>query len=100
MKQILTGLDRLLENRIRLGVMSLLVVRREVDFNSMKELLGVTDGNLASHTSTLEREGYLHVKKAFVGKKTQTTYRITEAGQRVFAEHVHALERLLKGARP
>ncbi len=99
MKQLLAGLDRLLENRIRLGVMSLLVVREEVDFNSMKELLGVTDGNLASHVAALEREAYLRVRKEFVGRKPQTTYAITDAGRKAFTAHVEALERLLKKAR-
>ncbi len=99
MRQILAGLDRLLENRIRLGVMSLLMVRGEVDFNSMKQLLDVTDGNLASHLAALEREGYLRVRKEFVGRKPQTSYAITEAGRKAFAEHVEALERLLKKAR-
>jgi DNA-binding MarR family transcriptional regulator len=99
MKQILEDLDPLLENRIRLGVMALLVVREEVDFNSMKGLLGVTDGNLASHVAALEREGYLTVRKEFVGRRPQTTYARTEKGRRAFADHVQALERLLKKAR-
>jgi len=99
MKQLLAGLDPLLENRIRLGVMSLLVVREEADFNSMKQMLGVTDGNLASHVATLERNRYLTVRKEFVGRKPQTTYTITEAGRRAFSDHVEALERLLRKAR-
>ncbi len=99
MKQLLAGLDRLLENRIRLGVMALLVVREVVDFNSMKQLLGVTDGNLASHVTALERKRYLTVHKAFLGRKPQTTYAITEAGRRAFSDHVEALERLLKKSR-
>ncbi len=99
MKQILAGLDRLLENRIRLGVMSLLMVREEVDFNSMKQLLGVTDGNLASHVAALERENYLRVRKEFVGRKPQTTYAITDTGRKAFTAHVEALERLLKKPR-
>ncbi len=99
MKPFLDGLDRLLENRIRLGVMSLLVVREEVDFNSMKQLLGVTDGNLASHIAALERKRYVTVHKEFVRRKPQTTYTITEAGRRAFSEHVGALERILRKAR-
>jgi DNA-binding MarR family transcriptional regulator len=99
MKQILEDLDPLLENRIRLGVMALLVVREEVDFNSMKGLLGVTDGNLASHVAALERERYLTVRKEFVGRRPQTTYASTEKGRRAFADHVQALEQLLKKAR-
>ncbi len=99
MNQLLAGLDRLLENRIRLGVMSLLVVREEVDFNSMKRLLGVTDGNLASHVAALERKRYLSVRKEFVGRRPQTTYAITEAGRKAFSGHVEALERLLRKAR-
>jgi len=98
MKQLLSGLDRALESRIRLGMMSLLAVRREIDFNSAKELLGVTDGNLASHVAALEREGYLRIRKEFVNRKTQTTYVITESGQKAFEAHVAALERLVRTA--
>ncbi len=84
------------ENRVRLGIMSALMVNDELDFNAMKQTLAVTDGNLASHITALEDEGYLKVKKSFVGKKPQTTYSVTAAGRRAFALHLDALEKLIK----
>ena len=93
------NLNKMLESRVRLGLMSALVVNDALDFNSLKELLGITDGNLASHASALEAEGYIKVKKAFVGKKTQTTYSVTAAGQRAFNDHIDGLARLIKISR-
>jgi DNA-binding MarR family transcriptional regulator len=90
------NMNKMFENRIRLGIMSALVVNDALDFNSMKETLGVTDGNLASHIGALEMEGYVKVKKQFVGKKTLTTYSVTATGRRAFAEHLDALEELIK----
>ena len=77
--------------------MSLLMVLDEIDFNSLKERLDLTDGNLASHATKLEECGYVEVKKQFVGKKTQTTYQATEAGRNAFKEHLDALERIIRG---
>lgn len=76
--------------------MSVLMVNDSVDFNTMKELLGVTDGNLASHATALEKEGFIHIKKEFVGKKTSTTYSATKIGVKAFEEHLDALEKLIK----
>jgi DNA-binding MarR family transcriptional regulator len=89
-------LNKVFESRVRLGLMSALVVNDALDFNSLKELLGTTDGNLASHASALEGEGYIKVKKTFRGKKPLTTYSLTAAGRKEFADHVEALARLLK----
>ena len=77
--------------------MSLLMVNERIDFNSLKETLKVTDGNLASHLSTLEKNGYIDVQKKFVGKKPHTSYAATDAGKMAFTEHINALEQLLKG---
>lgn len=96
MKSIIHNLNKTFENRIRLGIMSTLMVNDELDFNAMKQSLDVTDGNLASHISALENEGYVKVKKAFVGKKPQTTYSVTAAGRRAFSDHLDALEKLIK----
>lgn len=71
-------LNKAFESRVRLGIMSVLMVNDSMDFNSIKELLQVTDGNLASHAAALEKDGYIHVKKEFVGKKTLTTYSATK----------------------
>jgi DNA-binding MarR family transcriptional regulator len=89
-------LNKAFESRVRLGIMSVLMVNDSVDFNTMKELLEVTDGNLASHSSALEKEGYVHIKKEFVGKKTLTTYSATKTGVKAFEAHLDALEKLIK----
>ncbi len=96
MKNILNRLDKLLENRIRLGIMSALVVNKSIDFNSLKELLNVTDGNLASHLKALESNKLIEVKKQFVGRKPKTTYSATKHGKEVFSRHLSALEEIIK----
>lgn len=96
MKDLLGRLNKLFENRVRLGVMSILAVSDRVDFNTLKERLGVTDGNLASHLAALEKEHYVKVKKKFIDKKPNTTYEITAAGKKAFVEHLNALEQLIK----
>jgi DNA-binding HxlR family transcriptional regulator len=89
-------LNKTFENRIRLGVMSLLMVNDKVDFNTLKEMLDVTDGNLASHLSALEKSEYIKVTKQFVGKKPRTTYAVTVEGKKAFHEHLDALEKLIR----
>lgn len=96
MKNYIHNLHKAFENRIRLGIMSVLMVNDSVDFNTMKETLDVTDGNLASHIAALEKEGFIHVKKEFVGKKPLTTYSATKPGIKAFNDHLDALENLLK----
>ena len=91
------NLNKAFDNRIRLAIMSVLFVREEVDFNDMKNMLGVTDGNLATHVAVLERHRYLKVKKVFVGRKPRTTYAITDSGSKAFAGHVDALEKVIRG---
>jgi DNA-binding MarR family transcriptional regulator len=89
-------LDKAFENRVRLQIMSILVVNERYDFNSLKELLGVTDGNLASHLKGLEKEEYINVNKAFVGRKPNTNYEATAKGKQAFKAHLDALEALIK----
>ncbi|NDW10638.1 transcriptional regulator [Dysgonomonas sp. 520] len=95
MKDIISGLNKIFDSRIRLGIMSVLVVNDSVDFNTMKELLEVTDGNLASHLKALEKEGIVQVKKQFIGRKPNTSYMVTELGRILFMEHINALEKLI-----
>ena len=90
------NLNKVFESRLRLGIMSALVVHDSVDFNTLKETLDATDGNLASHIATLEKEGFVKIKKEFVGKKPLTSYSLTASGRRAFTEHLDALERLIK----
>jgi DNA-binding MarR family transcriptional regulator len=76
--------------------MSALAVNDEVNFNELKELIDVTDGNLASHLKTLEDNAYVKVEKGFIGRKTNTTYRITKAGEKAFRNHLDALEKMIR----
>jgi len=92
---MIEGLQKVFENRVRLGVMSILMVNESMDFNSLKETLKVTDGNLASHLANLEKKDMIKVEKEFVGRKPKTTYRATELGQMKFKSHLTALEKLI-----
>ena len=89
-------LNKIFDSRIRLGIMSSLMVNNEVNFNDLKELIQVTDGNLASHLKTLEESGYIKVQKGFIGRKTNTTYSVTRAGEKAFKQHLDALEQMIK----
>jgi DNA-binding MarR family transcriptional regulator len=95
-KYFIDTLNKAFESRIRLGIMSILMVNDQVDFTMLKDLLDITDGNMASHISGLEKLGYLKVTKQFIGKKPNTSYAATESGKAAFAEHVKALEKLLQ----
>jgi len=88
-------LNKEFESRVRLGIMSVLMVNDWVDFSEMKSLLEITDGNLASHSNALEKAAYIEVKKKVVGKKPKTSYRVTQSGREAFTEHLNALEKLL-----
>lgn len=88
-------LNKEFESRVRLGIMSVLMVNDWVDFTGMKNLLEVSDGNLASHSAALEKADYIEIKKEFAGKKPKTSYRVTQAGREAFTEHLNALEKLL-----
>ena len=96
MKYNLDNINKAFENRIRLGIMSILMVNESIDFVSLKSLLDLTDGNLASHTRSLEELAYIHSHKRFVGRKPNTTYSITEKGKDAFNSHINALEALIK----
>jgi DNA-binding MarR family transcriptional regulator len=97
LKNPITGLNKVFDNRIRLGVMSILMVNEEVNFNDLKQMLEVTDGNLATHLLNLEENGFIKVHKGFVGKKTNTTYAVTRAGEKAFNDHISALESMIRG---
>lgn len=76
--------------------MSALIVNAQVSFNELKELIQVTDGNLASHMKALEENGLIKVNKGFVGRKTNTTYSVTKAGEKAFKLHIEALEQMIR----
>ena len=92
-------LNKFFDHRLRLGVMSALMVNESVSFNELKQLLEVTDGNLASHLMQLEEAGCLKVHKGFIGRKSNTTYSITKAGHKAFSDHIDALEKMIKGVK-
>jgi predicted transcriptional regulator len=96
MKEIISGLNKVFESRIRLGIMSILMVNDSFDFNSFKESLDVTDGNLASHLKALEEKGLIRMKKTFIGRKPNTSYAITDEGIVQFRQHLNALEELIR----
>ena len=96
MKVTLNNFDKAFENRIRLQAMSVLVANESYDFNALKELLDVTDGNLASHLKALEKEEYITVTKSFLGRKPNTRYQATASGRAAFKKHLEALENLIK----
>lgn len=95
MKNPISNLQKVFESRIRLGIMSALMVNDTLDFNSLKELLDLTDGNLASHLKGLEQQEIISVSKQFIGRKPSTTYQATENGRALFRQHLAALEELI-----
>ena len=96
MKNYLQDLNKAFESRARLGIMSSLMVNDFMDFNALKELLELTDGNLAGHTRALELAGYLRVEKSFVGRKPNTRFYITPEGRTAFEQHLQALEYIIR----
>jgi DNA-binding MarR family transcriptional regulator len=95
-KIFIGDLNKAFESRVRLGMMSILLVNDFVDFATLKEQLQITDGNLASHIAALEKLGYIEIRKQFIGKKPNTSYLATKAGKKAFTEHLDALEKLIK----
>lgn len=93
---IIDKLNKDFESRVRLGIMSILMVNEWIDFTEMKTLLNITDGNLASHSTALEKAEYIEIKKEFVGKKPKTSYKVTNRGRAAFKEHLNSLEKLMK----
>ena len=96
MKNIILNINKAFDHRIRLGIMSVLIVNEYADFNTLKELLGATDGNLASHTKALEKVDFIKVEKQFIGRKPNTKYLATDLGRMEFKKHIEALEKLIK----
>lgn len=95
MKDLISGLNKVFESRVRLGIMSVLMINDSFDFNSLKETLNVTDGNLASHLKALEDRGLIRSRKKFIGRKPNTSYSVTEKGSNLFKQHLKALEDLI-----
>jgi DNA-binding HxlR family transcriptional regulator len=98
-KELISKLNKQFESRVRLGIMSVLMVNESIDFVTLKVLLDITDGNLASHLSALEKNGMIEVKKQFIGRKPNTKYMTTPEGKTAFREHLDNLGRLIRDER-
>lgn len=89
-------LHKAFENTLRLQIMSVLIANPQYDFNAFKDVLEVTDGNLASHLRNLEKNNFIEVIKSFKGRKPLTQYRASPKGKAAFEEHLRALEKIIK----
>ncbi|MFZ4633319.1 MAG: winged helix-turn-helix domain-containing protein [Saprospiraceae bacterium] len=96
MRDIISQLNPAFDHRNRLGIMAILAVNDWVEYNTLKNLLELTDGNLASHLRALEQAEYMLVRKEFVGRKPRTTYTATDSGKTAFQAHLDALEALVQ----
>ena len=96
MKEIFYALDQEFESRVRLGIMSILMVNDFAEFKTLKTHLDLTDGNLSSHLIGLEKAGYIQVKKQFIDRKPNTTYTVSKKGKKAFEDHLKVLETLIK----
>ena len=88
-------LDRVIHERGRLAIMSLLAASPNLSFTEMKDSLGMTDGNLTTHIRTLQQAGYLSVTKSFQGARPLTTCSVTSAGKKAFADYINLLEQIV-----
>ena len=92
-------LDRLVHERVRLGIVSALAVNDPLSFNDLKKILKTTDGNLSVHARKLEEAGYLACTKSFEGRMPKTEYRLTAAGRRALEHYLNEMEALIRAAR-
>jgi DNA-binding transcriptional ArsR family regulator len=93
-------LDRVIHEKGRMAIMSLLAANAELSFTEMRELLGMTDGNLSMHLKTLLEGGYVAVTKLFKGKRPLSTYALTEEGRRAFTRYIELLEQIVRANKP
>lgn len=93
------GTDRLIYERVRLGIMSALSVNRSLSFAELKALLNTSDGNLSTHARKLEDAGYVTCRKHFVGRVPKTEYRLSAKGKKVFERYLDHMEALIRATR-
>jgi DNA-binding MarR family transcriptional regulator len=94
-----TELDRLIHERMRLGIVSALAVNRSLSFNELKAMLGATDGNLSVHARKLEDAGYITCTKGFEGRVPRTVFRLTAAGRQALEQYLDHMESLIQAVR-
>ena len=93
------ALDRLIHERLRLGIVSALAVNESLTFNELKRLMQTTDGNLSVHARKLEDAGYVTCKKSFEGRVPRTEYRLTATGRRALERYLDHMEALIRATR-
>ena len=96
----LSGLDRLIHERLRLGIVSALAVNNSLTFNELKDLTKTTDGNLSVHARKLEEAGYIVCSKYFDGRIPRTSYRLTNTGRTALEKYLDSMESLIQTMRP
>jgi len=98
-KTVSNDLDKIIHERMRLGIISALAANKKLSFNELKNLLGTTDGNISVHSRKLEDAGYLQCLKSFQGRKPLTEYRITKKGRSALAKYINHMEVLIKAVK-
>ncbi|HEU4623663.1 MAG TPA: transcriptional regulator [Steroidobacteraceae bacterium] len=91
--------DRLVYERVRLGIMSALAVNERLTFNELKSLFDVSDGNLSAHARKLEEAGYIECTKSFEGRRPKSEYRITSTGRKALQRYLEHIEAVIKATR-
>jgi DNA-binding MarR family transcriptional regulator len=99
LKHLVEGLDPMLHERGRLAIVSVLAAADRLTFTDLRDTLGMTDGNLSVHLQKLEEKGYVAIEKQFVGRRPQTSCRLTKAGHRAFARYLDHLEAIVRQGR-
>ena len=99
LKRLVEELDPTLHERGRLAIVSVLAAVDRLTFTELRDALGMTDGNLSVHLQKLEDRGYIAIDKQFVGRRPQTTCRLTKAGQRAFTRYLDHLEAIVQRGR-
>ena len=93
------GLDRLIHERLRLGIVSALAVNESLSFNDLKKLMNTTDGNLSVHARKLEEANYVTCHKSFEGRVPKTSYALTQSGRRALERYLDHMEALIRATR-
>ena len=93
-------LDRVIHEKVRLAIMSLLAASTQLSFTEMRDTLNMTDGNLTAHMRTLQEAGYVSVTKEFQGRRPLTTYSLTAQGRKAFATYINLLEQIVQQTKP
>jgi DNA-binding MarR family transcriptional regulator len=93
-------LDRVIHEKGRLGIMSMLAASPELSFTELRDALAMTDGNLTTHIKVLQQEGYIAVAKSFQNNRPLTTCSLTAAGRKAFAEYINLLEKIVRQNKP